>query len=97
MRPDTERRKHPRNMFVRSIEYTLPHREDTPDEESARGVTVNMSSSGLCLYVFKALSAGQELKITGGVPGKRDKKATVQWIEQITVDTYKAGLHFIGT
>lgn len=84
-------------MFVRSIEYVLPSREGTPDEELARAVTVNMSLGGLCLYIFKPLPAGQELKIAGGVPGKRNLKATVQWIEQITVDTYKAGLHFTGT
>lgn len=97
MQPDTERRKHPRNTFVRSIEYTLPHREGTSGEESARGVTVNMSLNGLCLYLFKPLPAGQELKIARGVPGKRNLKAIVQWIEQITVDTYKAGLHFTST
>jgi len=92
MRPEAERRKHPRNMFVRHIDYILPPGQGMPDQEWARGVTVNMSSSGLCLYVFKPLSTGQELKITHGVPGKY--KATVQWIEQITVDTYRAGLHF---
>lgn len=83
-------------MFVRHVEYMLPSVTGMPDPKWARGVTVNMSRGGLCLYVFKPLSAGQELKIIHGVPGRKDKKATVQWIEQITVDTYKAGLHFTG-
>jgi len=94
MSPETERRKQPRNMFVRHVEYMLPPDTGMADQEGSRGVTVNMSSSGLCLYVFKPLSAGQELKIIHGIPGK--KKAMVQWIEQITVDTYKAGLQFAG-
>jgi len=55
-----ERRKHVRYDFTSKIEYVL-----TPNmsDEICNGFTLDISEVGLCLYIFKQLFEGQELKI----------------------------------
>lgn len=83
-----ERRRHTRYDFPALIDYGF---HLNASHEVYKGVTINISHSGLCLYVHKLLSEGQEISIKGPLPVPCPK-ASVRWIRKIDEDLYKTGL-----
>lgn len=83
-----EKRRHPRYDFPSTIEYGV-----NPDVEGQiyKGVTINISDSGLCLYVSTPLSEGEELTIKSALPVTYHT-ATVCWVQKVDEDFYKTGL-----
>ncbi len=85
-------RRHERYDFHHEIKYVL-----NPDTtgEIFRGVTVNISDSGLCLYVFNNhLREGQELTIKTILRGFY-RTGVVRWYKKIDGEIYKVGLMFV--
>ncbi|MEW6108573.1 MAG: hypothetical protein AB1632_05285 [Nitrospirota bacterium] len=85
-----EKRAEPRYDFHHTIEYVL---NSSAPHKIFRGVTVNQSNSGLCLYVFYSLNEGQEIIITDGL--RVFKTGSVRWNMKIDDDIYKVGLRFV--
>jgi c-di-GMP-binding flagellar brake protein YcgR len=86
-----ERRRDVRQPYPRVIEYSL-----TPSSnEKLKGVAVNLSSSGLALYVFRHLMQGQEIHIRSFMPVDY-RKASVRWVRAVDEGILQAGFMFVG-
>jgi len=85
-----ERRKDIRYDLPKKIEYVL-----NPETSGKiySGVTVNISNSGLCLYIFHPLTKGQKIIIQSTLPVPY-QTAMVLWIKKVDDDLYKAGVMF---
>jgi hypothetical protein len=57
-----------------------------------KGITVNVSDSGICFYTHENLSAGLGLKLASSVIWDTPKEGKVQWCRQIMGGLYKIGL-----
>jgi hypothetical protein len=88
---DIERREHSRYDFPSQIEYVLD-----PDTTGKvyKGVTIEVSYSGMRLYVFSSLDQGQKLTIRTALPIS-SQRASVKWIEKVEEGFYKTGLMFV--
>jgi len=88
---DIERRGNSRYDLPDQIEYVLD-----PDTTGKvyKGVTIEVSYSGMRLYVFHLLARGQKLTIRSALPIS-SQTATVKWIEKVEDGFYKTGLMFI--
>jgi c-di-GMP-binding flagellar brake protein YcgR len=87
-----ELRRHTRYDFPQSIEYVLSPSKD--DGVVRKGVTVNISSTGLALYLFDPLPDGQEIIIKTKLPVTH-QAAKVLWIKENNSTSYVSGLKFI--
>jgi hypothetical protein len=88
MTDSTERREHIRYDFPHRIEYAL--NPETSDE-IFKAVTINISKTGLCLYIFNALGEGQKVVFKSTLPVPFGT-ASVRWIKKIEDNFYKIGL-----
>jgi hypothetical protein len=64
-------------------------------DEKLKGVAVNISNSGLALYVFSHLMRGQEIHIRSFMPVDY-RKASVRWVREIDEGILHAGFMFVG-
>ncbi len=64
--PHVPTRKDPRYDFPSTIEYVLGSQAD--DEVARKGVTIDLSAAGLCMYMFDPLPHGQEIIIKTDPP-----------------------------
>ena len=62
------------------------------DRKVFKGVTVNLSIQGLCLYVFTPLKKGQEINIRKGL--RAAAPAVVMWWKKLDTGLFKVGLRF---
>ena len=85
-----EQRSHPRYDFPSTIEYVL---EPEADGAIRKGVSVNISISGLNAYVFESLPVGQKIIIKTGIPIAR-QPAMICWSRKRDLDFYLSGLQF---
>jgi hypothetical protein len=81
-----DQRKHKRSSFPYTIEYLDPYTAN----QIIRGVAVNISESGVCLYIPQSLNKGQEI-IFKSVISTFSQKATVCWSEKYDDVFYKVG------
>ena len=88
----SEKRTDIRYEFPSTLEYEL-----IPEKtgEVFKGLTVNISSSGLCLYVYDSLGEGQEIAIKKCVLPFPCQRAVVRWIKKIDEDVYMSGVRFL--
>lgn len=93
---DVERRRHPRERFMSTLEYALISDSDI---QSFKCSTANISeaSSGFCIYSRGALSGGQEIIVRKSDLPFRCKKARVLWASKISEKLYVAGLRCAET
>jgi hypothetical protein len=85
-----ERRRDLRyDYFHHMIEYYAKS-----SDEVFKGVTINISNSGLCLQILKPLSVGQEIKIKRA-PSISYQPATIRWIKKTDDNLYKVGLSLL--
>ena len=82
------KRRHERFNFPYTIECFDPHNDD----EIIKGIAMNISVSGVCLYIPQSLNNGQEIIIKSVVYGC-PQKATVCWSEKYDDDYYKIGCY----
>jgi c-di-GMP-binding flagellar brake protein YcgR len=88
MSDSIERREHVRYDFPHRIEYILS--PETSDE-IFKAVAINISKTGLCLYIFNPLGEGQEMIIRSSLPVPF-KALSVRWIKKMEDNFYKVGL-----
>jgi len=86
-----ERRKDVRQPYPRVIEYSTAPTSD----KKLKGVAVNISNSGLALYIFSHLIHGQEILIRSFMPVDY-RKASVRWVREIDEGILQAGFKFVG-
>lgn len=79
-----------RPHFHQMIEFVL---NPKTSDKVFKGVTINLSESGMCLVVFKPLKQGQRVIIKRGL--RVSKPGMVRWIKKLDEDIYKVGLTFV--
>jgi hypothetical protein len=85
-------RKAPRYDFPSTIEYVLGSQAD--NEVARKGVTIDLSAAGLCMYIFDPLPHGQEIMIKTTLPvGSRT--AAICWTKKEENSLFRSGLKFI--
>jgi hypothetical protein len=85
----SRQRAEKRCEHIHLIEYS--HHADNY-EEALKGITANLSHSGLCLYVFKPHKKGDSIVIRKGL--RADRPATVLWHRRLDDRLFKVGLRF---
>ncbi len=88
---NTGKRQKQRYSFHSTIDYILIHGAAA---EVHKGITVDISDSGLGLYLFDPLPEGQTIIIQSALP-VAGRTATVCWIKKESEDFYKSGLKFV--
>jgi hypothetical protein len=85
-----ERRSEHRRTYRAPINFILKGTED----RLLRGVVINISMSGLGIYLFEPLSTGQEIVLKSLLPG-RHVVYTICWCKQIADGFYQAGMRMV--
>ncbi len=87
---NAEKRIHARYAYSSTLDYSVGQ-----VQVSRKAITVNMSFSGLCLYLYEPLAVGEQITIQNSVLPLPHKEATVKWIQEgAMVGIYKAGVEF---
>ena len=87
-----EKRVNTRSAYFHLIKYIED--PDNPDK-IFKGFTLNISSSGLRLYIYNLLKKGQEIMIISSLTGAEGgRRGTVRWINKVHGNTYEVGLEF---
>ncbi|HUI67388.1 MAG TPA: PilZ domain-containing protein [Nitrospirota bacterium] len=86
----TEKRRERRYSFHSTIDYLLLRGSAA---EVHKGVTIDISDTGLGLYLFDPLPEGQTIIIQNALPAG-GRAATICWIKKEREDFYKSGLRF---
>jgi c-di-GMP-binding flagellar brake protein YcgR len=86
-----ERRRYRRSVFPSTIEYEI---KTQATGGTLKGVAVNISESGLCLYTSNVLREGLEIAIISVLPVP-SRNAAVRWTKSLNEDLCKAGLMFV--
>ena len=88
-----ERRLGERYPFLKTIRYVCI--ADRSGDEF-KGVTIDISSAGLCMYIFAGgcIRDGLRVEIRDNLPVS-SQTATVRWTRQVDKDLYRAGLQFL--
>jgi hypothetical protein len=86
-----ERRSHERRDFANRIVYVSA---DDPSYGLVKGVTMNMSETGLCFVTFTAPIKDEEIRILESILPIHRQKGRVRWIKKMESDIYKVGLMF---
>jgi PilZ domain len=87
-----ERRRHPRYAYSTKLEFLS--NPLTPNTTHS-GLSVNISSSGMCLYTFfKPLDEGEDIAFKDDLPVSY-QKAMVKWVQQYAEDFYGVGVMFV--
>jgi hypothetical protein len=86
-----EKRKHPRYPYSNKLEF----RSTSPTQDiTYSGLSVDISSSGMCLYTFfTSPNEGEDIAFKDALPVSY-QKAIVRWVEQYTEDFYGIGVMF---
>jgi c-di-GMP-binding flagellar brake protein YcgR len=85
-------RKSPRYDFPSTIEFVLGSQAD--DEATRKGVTIDLSAAGLCMYLFDPLPHGQKIMIKTALPVD-SRTAAICWTKKEENSLYRSGLKFI--
>jgi c-di-GMP-binding flagellar brake protein YcgR len=86
------KRKDTRYDFPLTIEYVLEAHTD--DKEARKGITIDLSAAGLCMYVFDPLPQGQKITIKTVLPVD-SRTAVICWTRNEKNSLYRSGLKFI--
>lgn len=89
---DDDKRRSERFAYPSRIEYVLDARASL---QVHKAVTINISDTGLSLYVFSPHGEGQEIVITSELPVDH-RRATVCWVRHEHDAMYKLGLKFVS-
>lgn len=86
-----EMRSEERFPYLRTIKYIC-----IPDaDDEFKGVTIDISKSGLSLYIFSpfCISEGLHVRVKDELP-LPSSTGVVRWVTQVDQDLYRAGLCF---
>ncbi|MHB8883448.1 MAG: PilZ domain-containing protein [Thermodesulfovibrionales bacterium] len=90
---NAEQRREERFPFLKTIDYDC---DGGASGELFRGVTINISRSGMCLYLYENPCMGRPvtLRIRGELPVQADR-GRICWVDKVAEGFYKAGLKFV--
>jgi c-di-GMP-binding flagellar brake protein YcgR len=86
------KRKDARYDFPLTIEYILGAHAD--DRDARKGITIDLSTAGLSMYVFDPLPQGQQITIMSVLPVD-SRTAVICWTRYEANSLYRTGLKFI--
>jgi hypothetical protein len=88
-----EKRCKDRYPFLTSVGYQC---ESDCSRSIFNGMSVNMSQSGMCLYLFESpcLVEGCTINLAGDTLMK-SRRGSIRWITKVEDGFYKVGLQFI--
>jgi hypothetical protein len=89
--PQTRRRIDMRYDFPATIEYVTGSQSN--DEIVHKGIIINLSSTGLGMYIFDLLPNGQQITIKSTLPID-SRTATICWTRKKDENFYRSGLKF---
>ena len=87
-----ETREELRTGYQQAIKYVT---SQFAGDTVCKGVTVNLSRSGMCLITFNQLEEGQQISIEKGL--KVSNPSTVRWVKKLDKDIYKVGVQIAST
>lgn len=64
-------------------------------DDSAKGITINLSKSGICFYTYRQIDEGASLTVNSKDIWDAPQKATVKWCHKVLGGLYKIGLALI--
>ncbi len=89
-----DRRKDPRNTFITTVDFLIStSSSQNGDSALQRGITINISNSGMCLYVFNPVKEGEEIQLYSHSIDPPCQKAKIKWVKKVTRDVYKVGIN----
>ena len=83
------RRMHIRYDIEKEIHYVLSDQ----DQKRYKGIIINISDSGMGLFVFSPLHEGQEIIIKSDETSL-NRKGNVRWCHEMGENIFKIGLDF---
>jgi len=84
----SEKRRERRSLATVPVECRMPNGENIP----VRGITVNVSPSGLSFYTHRQLDTGVSIFMTGAELWQGSRQGTVQWCTRIMGGLYRVGM-----
>lgn len=87
-----ERRIEKREIFTVTVRYLAEMQEE--DCTDGFGVTTNVSSFGVSLFLDCPFRAGQEITVYGGKFSNKPRKSEVIWCTKISDGMFRLGLRF---
>ena len=84
-------RRYPRRHYAENIEFRLDY---SSAGTSLHGLSANISDSGIGIFTFAPVYAGQTITFETALPVPY-QKAAVMWVQKRGEDFYKVGLNFI--
>lgn len=86
-------RSEDRFPFLKTIAYSC---EQDGAEDLFKGVTINISKSGMCLYLYECpcVDPGRHIHIKSDLPVSA-QRGTIRWVNKVEDGFYKAGLMFV--
>ena len=88
----TEHRRETRHDFLTPIEFILD--PPTVGDVLHKGVIVNITATGLGVYILDQLSTGQKIIIKTGLP-VAPQPASIRWIKKEKTRFCRAGLKLL--
>jgi hypothetical protein len=85
------RRADERYPYLNTIKHV-----SVPDiAQNFKGVTIDISRTGMCMYLFApyGVCPGMNVEVRDPLPGGL-QKGTVCWIEQVNTDLFRTGMMF---
>jgi hypothetical protein len=67
---------------------------DAPPSDGFRGVTINISETGMCLFVFQPVSRNDRISIVKSMLPLCHWQGNVRWVNTLAPEFYKIGLQF---
>lgn len=93
VRVSKDRRHGRRDTFITTVNYTVSTASDSLKKDTLKqAITINLSPTGVCLYVFNRVAEGQRLELFASFFSESCSTAVVRWVKKITDDIYKVGL-----
>lgn len=90
-----KQRKHLRKELKFVIDYYFPQESDAYQENNVfRGITKNISASGMSMYTLTDLIEGQEVRITKSFRLGNHTSAVIRWVKKESAHLYAVGMSF---
>ncbi len=91
---DFREREHQRYFVHKHVNYVYDRDYGYADNTVFRGITIDSSPTGMCIYVYYPLIVGDHLNISQDMYSVPKQSAMACWIQKINSDVFKVGLKF---
>ncbi len=80
--------------YIAVAEYVLIAEDISRANKRYVGIIINVSKSGIGIYLYEHLNIGQEIEIKHNELPVSYRKAVIRWIKAVKNNFYRAGLMF---